>query len=96
MHAHRIDVFNRAYDDDVVILVSNNLKFVFFPAEQRLFDKNLPHWRQVDTVPGDFFEFIKVVSDAATASAECKRRSNDNRESRILPRNGLRGRRWLQ
>ncbi len=41
VHAHRIQVFDRADDDAVVVLVANDFHLVLFPAQERLFDQQL-------------------------------------------------------
>ena len=39
VHTHRVEVFNRADDDAIVIFVSDNLHLVFFPTNQRLINE---------------------------------------------------------
>ncbi len=41
MHAHRIQIFDRTDNDDIVLEIPHDLKFVFFPADQGLFDQDL-------------------------------------------------------
>ena len=40
MHAHRIDVFDRADDDAIVVLVANDFHLVLFPAEHGFLDQH--------------------------------------------------------
>ena len=40
MHAHRIDVLDRADDDAVVMLVAHDLHLILFPSQQRFFDQH--------------------------------------------------------
>ena len=42
MHAQRIDVFNKTYRNNIVVRITHDLKFQFFPAEHRLFHQHLP------------------------------------------------------
>jgi hypothetical protein len=39
VHAHRVEVLDRADDDAVVRLVAHDFHLVFFPAEQRFLDQ---------------------------------------------------------
>ena len=41
VHAHRVEVFDGADDDDVVVQVAHHLHLVFFPAQDRFFDQHL-------------------------------------------------------
>ena len=43
MHAHRVDVFDRADDDGVVGGVAHHLHLVFLPAQQAFVDEDLAH-----------------------------------------------------
>ena len=69
MHTHRVEVFNGADDDAVVIFVSDNLHLVFFPANQRLINEQLAGWRELEAAKTDFLELIAVIGDAATRAA---------------------------
>ena len=41
VHAHRVEVLDRADDDDVVGVVAHHLELVLLPAEHRLLDEDL-------------------------------------------------------
>ncbi|MNM88428.1 hypothetical protein D3C81_1006450 [compost metagenome] len=84
MHAHRVEVFDGADDDAVVLLIADNLHFVFFPADQRFVDQQLFGRRQVQTTGADFFELFTVVSDTATGAAHGEGRTDDAREAELL------------
>ena len=43
MHTERIDVFDETYADHIILGVTNNFYFQFFPAQNRLFYKNLAY-----------------------------------------------------
>ena len=77
VHAHRVEVLDRADDDAVVLAIAHDLHFEFFPAEQRLLDQKLARRRQVETALADVVEFVLVVSDAAAGAAQRVRRPND-------------------
>ncbi len=48
VHAHGIEVFDGADDDDVVGEVSHHLQLIFLPAEHRLFQQHFMHGRKVE------------------------------------------------
>ena len=41
VHAHRVEVLDRADDDDVVVAVAHQLELVFLPAVDRLLDEHV-------------------------------------------------------
>ncbi len=41
VHAHRVEVLDRADDHDVVVDVAHHLHLVLFPADDRLLDQHL-------------------------------------------------------
>ena len=47
VHAHRIDVLDRADDDEVVGAVAHDLELELFPADDRLFEQDLVHGAEV-------------------------------------------------
>ena len=84
VHAHRVEVFDRANDDAVVFFVADNLHLVLFPADQGFVDQQLFGWRQVQTTGADLFELFTVVSNTATGAAHGEGRTNDAREAQSL------------
>ncbi len=86
MHAHRIDILDRADDDAIVVLVANDFHLVFFPAEHGFLDQHFAGWRRVDAALDDLDELGLVVGDAAAGAAERERRPDDGRQSDILER----------
>ena len=48
MHAHRIDVLDRADDDAIVVLVAHHLHLELFPAEYRFLDQHFAGRRGVE------------------------------------------------
>ncbi len=58
VHAHRVEVFDRADDDDVVVQVAHHLELVFLPAEDRFFDQDLRNRRRGQAAPRDLFKFF--------------------------------------
>ena len=86
MHAHRIDVFDGADDDAIVVLIAHHLHLVLFPAEHRFLDQHFGGRRRIDAALDDLDEFGLVVGDAAPGAAERERRPDDGRQADILER----------
>ncbi len=86
MHAHRIDVLDRADDDAIVIAVAHDLHLEFFPPEHRFFDQHLVGGRGVDAALEYLDELRLVVGDAAAGAAERERRADDRRQADVLER----------
>ena len=42
--AHRVEVFDGADNDNIVLFVSHYLKLILFPSDDRFFDKDLADW----------------------------------------------------
>ncbi len=70
VHAHRVEVLDRADDDDVVLAVAHHLELELLPADDRLLDQELVVHRQLETLPHDRLELLHVVGDAAAGAAE--------------------------
>ena len=83
VHAHGIEVLDRADDDHVVGKIAHHLKFVFFPPEHRFFDQDFVHWGKIQAPCQNFKQLFTVVSDTTTGSAESKGRTNDDREPNL-------------
>ncbi len=64
VHAHGVEVLDRADDDDVVVAVAHHLEFEFLPAEQAAFEHDLVVHRQVETGTAEILEFLAVVGDS--------------------------------
>ena len=79
--AHRIDVLDRADDDEVVGDVAHHLELEFLPADHRLLDEHLVDRAQLEPALGEVAELLDVVGDAAADAAERERRADDEREA---------------
>ncbi|MCY1484599.1 hypothetical protein D9M68_182070 [compost metagenome] len=79
VHAHRVDVLDRADDDAVVRRVADHFHLVFLPAENRFFDQHFGGWRRVEATADDVEEFRAVIGDTATGAAEREGRADDRR-----------------
>src|SRR6185503_20617314 len=84
MNTHRIEVLDRADDDDVVREIAHDFQFKLFPAEDRLLDQDLVDGRCGETTTDDLFKLFRVVGDAAARAAKCERWSNDRRVSGLF------------
>ena len=81
MHAHGIEVFNGADDDDVVGEVAHHLELVFLPAEDALFDQALVDGRKIEAAGEDLHQLFAVVGDAAARAAEREAGADEDREA---------------
>ena len=88
VHAHRVDVLDRADDDEVVGDVAHHLELEFLPADHRLLDQDLVHRAQVEAALGELFELVDVVGDAAADAAERERRADDGRKADVVDDGG--------
>ena len=79
VHAHRIEVLDRADDDDVVRLVAHHLELELFPAADRLLDQNAVHRRELDSVRSGRPQFFDVVRNSPTRPAQRERRADHQR-----------------
>ena len=81
VHAHRIDVLDRADDDEVVGDVAHHLELEFLPADHRLLDQHFVDRAELEAALGELAELFDVVGDAAADAAERERRPDDQREA---------------
>jgi hypothetical protein len=79
VHAHRVEVLDRADDDAVVLAVAHHLHLELFPADQRLLDQQLAGRAGFQAALADFDELFLVVGNAATRTAHGERRADDCR-----------------
>ena len=86
VHAHRIEVLDRADDHDVVVVIAHHLELELLPADDAALDEHLARRRQVEPAAHDLLELVAVVGDAAAGAAERERRADDRREAGTLER----------
>ena len=86
VHAHRIEILDRADDDAVVLLVAHHLHLELFPAEHQFLDQHFAGRRGVDAALDDVDELRLVVGDAAAGAAERERRPDDRRQADVFER----------
>jgi hypothetical protein len=81
VHAHRVDVFDRAYDDAVVVAVAHHLHLVFLPAKHRFLDQHLGGGRGIEPALHDVEELLAIIGDAAAGAAEGEGGPDDGRQA---------------
>src|SRR5579863_761608 len=81
MHAHRVKIFDRTNNDDVVREVAHDLELEFLPAENGFLDECFVDGREIEAAGENFHEFFAVVGDAAAAAAEREGWANDDRKT---------------
>ena len=77
MDPHGVEVFDRADDDAVIVLITHHFHFVLFPADQRFINQQFVGRREVQPAGTNFFELFTVVSDTAAGAAHGERRTDD-------------------
>ncbi len=77
MHAHRIEVLDRADDDAIVLLVAHHLHLELFPAQHRFLDQDFVGGGGVDAALDDLDELRLGVGDAAAGAAHGEGRPDD-------------------
>ena len=73
MHAHRIEVLDRAHDNAVAGRIAHDLHFVFLPPLDALFDEHLACGRKLEALRDDVAHLARIVGDAAARAAERER-----------------------
>jgi hypothetical protein len=103
VHAHGVDVLDRADDHDVVVAVAHDLELELAPAEDRLVEQHLADGRCGQAALDDALVVLLGSGDAAAAAAERERRTHDARQAdlgeggaRLGQRGGYRAARHLQ
>ena len=89
MDTHRIEVFDGADDDAVVVFITHHFHLVLFPANQRFINQQLFGWGKIQTAFANFFELFAVVGNTAAGAAHGERWTDDARIAHVS-RNGQR------
>ena len=84
VHAHRVDILNRADDDGIVRAVTHDFHLIFFPTEQRFFNQHFGGWRCIKAAGHDLDKFVAVVSDTAAGATHGETWANDRWQARAL------------
>ena len=83
MHAHGVEVLDRADDHDVVPRVAHELELELVPADQRLLHEHLAHRALRQPALQQPREVLGRPGDAAAVAAEGERRAQDEREGEV-------------
>ena len=84
VHAHRVEVLDRADDDAVARVVAHHLELELLPALERLLDEHLPDRARREPGGDALLELLRRPGDAAAAAAE-RERGADDRRHRTCP-----------
>ena len=79
MHAHRVNVFDEADGNHLVLGVADHFDFEFFPTEDGFFDEALVRHGEFKTVGANGAEFFHVVAETAASTTHGVCRANDDR-----------------
>ena len=83
MDTHRIEVFDGADDDAVVVFITHHFHLVLFPANQRFINQQLFGWGEIQTAFANLFELFAVVGDTAAGAAHGERWADDARIAHV-------------
>ena len=83
VHAHRVDVLDRAHDDHVVVAVAHEFELVLLPAEHALLDEHLVHGRGGQAAAGEPVEVLGGARHAGAEPAHRERRPDDDRQAEL-------------
>ena len=79
MHADRVDIFDATNHHCVVGGVAHQLKLVFLPPEDALFEQNLGGWACLQAGATDSAQVFFVVGESRTEPAHGERWAHDQR-----------------
>ena len=84
MDTKRVNVFDKANGNHIVVCVADNLKLELFPAENRFLYENLTYEAGLQTSCADGFEFFAVVDKSAAGSSHGVGRAKNNRVTQFI------------
>ena len=76
---HGVEVFDRADDDAVVVLIAHHFHLILFPADQRFINQQLVGRREIQAAGTNLFKLFAVIGDAAAGATHGERRTDDAR-----------------
>ena len=83
VHAHRVDVLDRADHHDVVVAVAHEFELVLFPAEHALLDQHLVHRGFGEAAGREPVEFLVGVGQAGAEAAHGEGGADDDRQTEV-------------
>ncbi len=84
VHAHRVDVLDRADHDDVVVAVAHQLELELLPAEHALLDQHLVHRAGGQPGGGHPAQPLRVAGQAGAGAAHRERRPEHHRQAQLV------------
>ena len=72
MDTHGIEVFDRADDNTVVVLITHNLHLILFPSDQGFVDQQFTGGGEIEATGTNLFKLFLVISDTAPSTAHSK------------------------
>jgi hypothetical protein len=77
---HRVEVLDRAHDDDVVAAIAHHLELELVPAANRLLDEHLPDRALLEPPVHLVAERGRGIDEPAAVAPERERRPDDRRK----------------
>ena len=87
VNAQRVNIFNEADGDHVVLGVTDNFQLQFFPSQNGFFYQNLSHQTGLQTSGTYGLQFFYIINQAAAGTAHGVSRTQNNRITQFV-RNG--------
>ena len=81
VYSHRVEVFDRTDDHDVVFDVAHHFQLEFLPADDRFLEEHLMDRARFKSMRQRIIEFLRRARDAAAGPAESERGTDDDRIS---------------
>ena len=81
MYAHRVEILDRADDDDIIFEVAHYFELELFPSDDGLLDEHLADRAHRETPFHLRAKLFDVVGDVAAGSAHRKRGAHNRREA---------------
>ena len=78
MHPHRVEVLDRADDNDVIAVITHQLEFVFLPSEDRLLEKYLGGRACLESCAGDASQVGLVVGNPRSGPTHRERGTHND------------------
>ena len=72
MHTHRVEIFDTADNDDIIIVIPKQFQFKFFPSIDGFFDQNFVNRAQFQSTQYFLFELFFSPDDTAAHAAHGK------------------------
>ena len=84
VHTHRVEIFDRADDDNVVLKITHDLQFELLPSDNRLLDENCMNRTQIKTALEDAFKFFAIEGNTTAGPAQSERGTDNGGKANIL------------